>query len=215
MNKKLLSNMQDLSQFKESILNKLNVNILAHALLKSGRFLAFIMGVILALILKYGINYQDTPAVLMNIGIGLITILIAVVIFILNPLQDENKSKFFDKAVILNKVIKPYFLIKYTGFIFIPLIFWHESNIYLDIILFLISFRGIIGFVAILYHSYMWAQSYNMQTKTDTQQQYRKKYLEDLSHVNELEEVFGNRLWGNDSSADFDILSIEVMEKKF
>jgi len=131
------------------------------------------------------------PTLMQNIGLALVTMLIPLVLFIFSM---EKKYLFeWDKIVILDKVLKAKKLIISIGFIFFPIFIWSYDSYLLKFVLFIFFFIGVVFIIEILFNSYRWIKTIEIEGSHDSnnyRNMLRNKYLEDVSNLSEKEKVW-------------------------
>ena len=124
-------------------------------------------------------NQQLLPDVMQTLAIGLITITIALAIF----LAENGTIVEFDRIVIWEKIVQGKLLLTSLSFLLIPLFFWDLSGAIIKFLLFIIYLMGIKGFLDFLFRSYKWIKE--METRDQRIEGYRqKKRLEFLDGIN-------------------------------
>ncbi|MEW6408367.1 MAG: hypothetical protein AB1465_06810 [Patescibacteria group bacterium] len=131
------------------------------------------------------------PTLMQNVGLALLTILIPLVLFIFSL---EKEALFeWDKIVILDKVIEAKNLFASIVLIFSPLFFWNYNSSFLKFILFLIFLGGVIYLIKILFNSYRWIKTVEIQGAHDPsnfRDSLRNKYLEEIDNLPEKEKIW-------------------------
>ena len=143
------------------------------------------------IILWQFINSAILPILMQNVGLALVTILIPLVLFIFSL---EKKTLFeWDKIVILDQVIEAKNLLASIVLIFLPLFFWDYNSSFLKFILFLIFLSGVFYLIKILFNSYRWIKTVEIQGVHDPsnfRDSLRNKYLEEMDNLPEKEKIW-------------------------
>ncbi len=123
------------------------------------------------------------PEVIQNFGASLLTILVAVAIFLIQikPVFD------FDRQVIVEEVVKFRQSLWSVLIIFLPLFFWKETG-YVNIFLFLFSMSGLIVVILILRRAYKWMNVFESKECRDVQGYRMKLRLQYLGNLKDAEE---------------------------
>jgi len=119
------------------------------------------------------------PEIMQSLSIGLITVTVAVAIF----LAEKGTVFFFDRIVILKKVIQAKTFIIFFMLLFLPLFFWGFSNNNLKILLLIIYSIAVTGFINFLKRSYKWIAEIKTKEKRDKNGYRQRKRLEYLEEV--------------------------------
>jgi hypothetical protein len=135
------------------------------------------------------------PTLMQNIGIAFVTLLIPLVLFIF-----EKEYLFeWDKIVILDKVINAKYLIISFGLIFFPLFMWNYDSYILKFILFIFFLCGVSILINILFNSYHWIKTIEIESHHDSnnfRSSLRNKYLKEVTNLSEKEKVW-SLTWRN------------------
>jgi len=103
------------------------------------------------------------PEIIVNLGLGILTILIPLAIAILTDYYQKRREPTTDFAVldlhvILDEVFKIKMLLFYVGLIFTPMLIWEVSPALLRLMEIIISTVGIVSTVIIILHVYKWTK---------------------------------------------------------
>ena len=132
-----------------------------------------------------------------NIALGLITVFIAIAIF----LVDRDSGNFeLDRKVILDKVISVKSLALYFSLLFLPLFFWDISSILFRFLLLIIYFWSIAKIGQCLLRTYKWMNVFEPKDKDSKKDNFRMMLrLEYLGTVVDVDERLyeWNYVWGN------------------
>jgi len=123
------------------------------------------------------LQIPQIPSFLHTIGIALLTILIPISIAIFSG---EREYIELDRNVILDEIFRPKLFLAVLGLIFLPILFWHISELEFKIIELFLWIIGISLMIIILKNSYFWIKGnrYN----------YRINYLSNLKNDKDLAE---------------------------
>lgn len=125
----------------------------------------------------------DLLNILGMIGIALLTILIPIAIAIFKDSQD---FEVLDKNVILDHVVKARLFLIYLALIFLPLLFWVSSPVWLRFLELVTWGVGIYFVSIVLINSYHWMKGNKFGLRFD--------YLKNLKIIKDLEESW-NSVW--------------------
>lgn len=146
---------------------------------------------------------QDTLQV---IDMAFLTILIPVAIAIFG---DKKEFEVLDRNVILDHVVQAKFFLFYLGFIFLPLLFWNISFLWLRFVEIILWIVGIYFLSKILINSYYWMKGNKFSL--------RFNYLKNLKNIKDMEESW-HSVWETEKINTqnelrfFEILSSSVEE---
>lgn len=119
----------------------------------------------------------DFLNILGMVGIALLTILIPIAIAIFNNTKD---FEVLDKNVILDHVVKAQSFLSYLALIFLPLVFWGSSPIWLRFLELIVWGVGIYFVAIVLINSYYWMKGNRFSLRFD--------YLKNLKNIKDMEE---------------------------
>lgn len=125
----------------------------------------------------------DFLNILGMVGIALLTILIPIAIAIF---KDSKDFEVLDKNAILDHVVKARLFLIYLALIFLPLLFWASSPIWLRFLELIIWGVGIYFISIVLINSYHWTKGNKFGLRFD--------YLKNLKNIKDMEESW-NSVW--------------------
>jgi len=120
------------------------------------------------------------PDNIQNIAIALLSIFIAVAIFLVE--RDGGVSE-LDRKVLLSKVIKANDFVIYIALLFLPPLFWDVFTYGFKVLSVFLFAYGAHGILEILYRVYRWLYNFRSDAKTerdDYRQQLKFEYLEEI-----------------------------------
>ncbi|MBS3793063.1 hypothetical protein KGY77_10535 [Candidatus Bipolaricaulota bacterium] len=125
------------------------------------------------------VNQQVLPDLMQTLAIGLITITIALAIF----LAENGTIVEFDRIVIWEKIVQGKFLLTSLSFLLIPLFFWDLSSSIVKFLLFIIYIVGVVGFLSFLFRSYKWIEEWESKDRRieGYRQEKRLEFLDGIS----------------------------------
>ncbi len=126
------------------------------------------------------------PEIIQNSGLALLTIIIAVAIF----LAERGTAFDFDRKIIVNNIVRAKQFLTAVIFIFLPLLFWNlasESRL----LLFLLPSVGIGLLIRILYRAYKWMDVFESAEYRNTESYRMKLRLQYLGDLADSEEKVG------------------------
>ncbi len=116
-----------------------------------------------------------------NVGLGLLSIFIPIAIFIFDR-KDDQPFKRLDKSVVLDYIIRAPSLLWKIALIFLPLLFWDASTVYVKLAISILWLVGVSLVVEALMNAYTWIRKERFK--------YRLGYLKEVYFSNELEELW-------------------------
>lgn len=111
------------------------------------------------------------------VGIAFLTILIPIAIAIFNDTKD---FEVLDKNVILDHVVSARYFLVYLALIFLPLLFWGSSSIWLRFLELVTWGVGVYFIAIVLINSYHWMKGNKFGLRFD--------YLKNLKNTKDMEE---------------------------
>ena len=139
------------------------------------------------------ITSSDTPDTLMNIVIGLITIMVSVIVFIFTNDRQNNEAFEWEKVVLLDKVLLVKFLIIIYFISFIIVLIWNESNTFFKVLYFLFFLYGIGINLLVLNNTYRWFKTIDNiehMNENSFRNKLRLEYLGEITDKDEKERVW-------------------------
>ncbi len=141
---------------------------------------------------------EGLPEVVQTFGIGLLTVLVAVAVFIVDKYSDFE----FDRRVIFKHVIKSSRFLFSIILVFSPFFFWEFQPV-LRLIFFLASLTGLFLLIQTLYRAYKWMdvfESSEYKNVENYRMKLRFQYLESVEDM-EAKEGIWSYIWKSKSKS--------------
>lgn len=126
--------------------------------------------------------FEDLPTVLLSIGTGILTIFVALAIF----LVDKNGDFEIDRRVIFDKVFQIKYQVFYVSLLFLPLIIWGVLPLFSRFIVLIVFILSLLKISYALYRSYLWISAIESNEHIHSEN-YRTKmrieYMESLGNL--------------------------------